>query len=63
MPLGPLDLGPHAGFILGAYAFTALVIAGLIGHAVRDRRAQTRALAALQDSSRPASQPPAERRA
>ena len=59
MNFGPPDLGPHAGFILGAYAFTALVIAGLIGHALRDRRAQTRALAALQDSSQPASRPPA----
>ncbi|TXM75582.1 heme exporter protein CcmD [Methylobacterium sp. WL69] len=63
MTLGPLDLGPHAGFILGAYAFTALVIAGLIGHAMRDRRAQTRALAALQDPSQPASRSSAERRA
>ena len=48
-----MDLGPHADFILGAYAFTALVIAGLIWHAVRDRRAQTRALTALQAASPP----------
>lgn len=53
MNLGLHDLGPHAGFILGAYAFTALVIAGLIWHAVRDRRAQTRALAALQEPTAP----------
>ena len=43
-----MDLGPHAGFILGAYAFTALVIAGLIVHAILDHRAQRRALAAFE---------------
>ncbi|MCJ2034485.1 heme exporter protein CcmD [Methylobacterium sp. J-068] len=43
-------LGTHAGYILGAYAFTALVIGGLILHAVRDHRAQKRALAGLQDA-------------
>ena len=45
-------LGPHAGFILGAYGFTALVIAGLIANALRDNRAQKRALAALQGETR-----------
>lgn len=44
-----MDLGPHGGFILGAYAFTALVVGGLILHALRDARAQRRALAAMQD--------------
>ncbi|MBY0260032.1 heme exporter protein CcmD [Methylobacterium sp.] len=44
-------LGPHAGFILGAYAFTALVVGWLILHALRDHRAQARALAALQDGT------------
>ncbi|MGH1569759.1 heme exporter protein CcmD [Methylobacterium sp. P31] len=39
-----MDLGPHGGFILSAYAFTALVMAGLVGNAIRDRRAQRRAL-------------------
>lgn len=48
MDLGPPDLGPHAGFVLAAYAFTALVVGGLILRAVQDRRAQARALAALQ---------------
>lgn len=43
-----MDLGPHGGFILGAYAFTALVIGGLILHALRDARAQRRTLAAMQ---------------
>ncbi|OAS26935.1 heme exporter protein CcmD [Methylobacterium platani] len=42
-----MDLGPHAAFILGAYGFTALVIAGLVAHAILDRRAQERALARL----------------
>jgi heme exporter protein D len=44
-----MDLGPHGGFILGAYGFTALVVGGLILHALRDARAQRRALAAMQD--------------
>lgn len=42
-----MDLGPHAAFILGAYGFTALVILGLVAHALIDRRAQDRALARL----------------
>ncbi|WP_264048606.1 heme exporter protein CcmD [Methylobacterium flocculans] len=44
-------LGPHAGYILGAYAFTVLVIGALIGHALRDHRTQKRALATLQDGA------------
>ena len=44
-----MDLGSHAGFILGAYGFTAFVIAALILNAVRDDREQKRALAALLD--------------
>lgn len=47
-----MDLGPHAGFIWGAYAFTALVLAALILNAVRDRRVQRRALQALGDDRR-----------
>ena len=43
-----MDLGPHAAFIVGAYGFATLVVAGLILAALLDRRAQTRALAALQ---------------
>ena len=46
-----MDLGPHAGFILAAYAFTALVVGGLIVNALRDHRAQKRALSGLQDES------------
>lgn len=42
-----MNLGPHAAFILGAYGFTALVILGLVAHAVLDRRTQERALARL----------------
>ncbi|MBO1022660.1 heme exporter protein CcmD [Methylobacterium sp. SD274] len=42
------SLGPHAGFILGAYAFTALVIGALIWRSLSDHRAQKQALAALQ---------------
>jgi len=47
-----MDLGTHAGFILGAYGFTALVIAGLILALWRDTRAQKRALAELQGEGR-----------
>ena len=39
-----MDFGSHGGFILAAYAFTGLVMAALIGNAIRDRRAQVRAL-------------------
>ncbi|RZK96625.1 MAG: heme exporter protein CcmD, partial [Methylobacterium sp.] len=42
-----LDLGSHGGFILASYAFTAVVMAGLVLNAVRDRRAQRRALSRL----------------
>ncbi|GLS44897.1 heme exporter protein CcmD [Methylobacterium brachythecii] len=42
-----MDLGSHAGFIVGAYAFTALVIGGLVIGALLDQRAQKRALTAL----------------
>lgn len=47
-----LDLGPHAGFILGAYGFTALVIGALIARALSDDRAQKRALAAFGEETR-----------
>jgi heme exporter protein D len=43
-----MTLGHHAGYILGAYAFTALVIGGLILHALRDHRARKRELDRLQ---------------
>ncbi|GJD59306.1 heme exporter protein CcmD [Methylobacterium dankookense] len=47
-----MDLGPHAGFIWAAYAFTGLVMAALVLNAVRDRHAQRRALRALGDDRR-----------
>ena len=47
-----MDLGSHGGFILASYAFTALVMGGLVLNAVRDRRAQARALARLQPETR-----------
>jgi heme exporter protein D len=47
-----MDLGPHAGFILAAYGFTALVVAGLIARAILDHRAQRRALAAFERRDR-----------
>ena len=43
-----MNLGPHAVFILAAYAVTGLVIAGLILRAALDHRAQLRALADLE---------------
>lgn len=43
-----MNLGQHAGYILGAYAFTVLVIGGLIVHGLRDHRSQKRSLERLQ---------------
>jgi heme exporter protein D len=40
----PMDLGPHAGFILAAYAIALAVVAGLIAWIVLDHRAQLRIL-------------------
>jgi heme exporter protein D len=40
----PMDLGPHAGFILAAYAIALAVVAGLIAWVVFDHRAQLRVL-------------------
>jgi heme exporter protein D len=42
-----MALGPHAAFILAAYAMTAIVIAALVAWVVADHRAQARALAEL----------------
>jgi heme exporter protein D len=39
-----MDLGPHAGFILAAYAAALIVIGALIGWVVTDHRAQQRTL-------------------
>lgn len=43
-----MELGPYAFFIVAAYAASALIVAGLILHAVVDHRAQTKALAELE---------------
>ena len=42
-----MALGPHAAFIVAAYAVATLVVAGLIAWVVFDHRAQARALADL----------------
>ncbi len=34
-----MDFGPHGGFIVAAYAFTALIMVGLVANAWRDRAA------------------------
>ena len=39
-----MDLGPHAGFIVTAYAVASVVVAGLIASVVTDHRALTRSL-------------------
>ena len=43
-----MDLGPHAFFIVAAYAATALILAALVLRAVIDHGAQVRALAELE---------------
>ena len=43
-----MDLGPHAGFILAAYAIALAVVAGLIAWIVLDHRAQMRILEDLE---------------
>ena len=42
------NLGPHADFIVAAYAVTVLVVAAMIGWVVLDHRAQKRSLARLE---------------
>ena len=39
-----MNLGPHAGFIVAAYAIALAVVAGLIAWIVFDHRAQLRIL-------------------
>jgi heme exporter protein D len=39
-----MDLGPHAGFIVAAYAIALAVVASLIAWIVVDHRAQLRIL-------------------
>ena len=43
-----MDLGPHAAFIIAAYAFAALVVIGLIAWVLADHAAQRRLLADLE---------------
>ena len=43
-----MDLGPHAAFILTAYAAAVVVIGGLIAWVLLDHRAQLRKLADLE---------------
>ena len=42
------NLGPHAGFIVAAYAIAALVLAALIAWVALDYRAQRRQIATLE---------------
>jgi heme exporter protein D len=43
-----MDLGPHADFIIAAYAAAVVVLGGLIAWVIADHRAQRRALADLE---------------
>jgi len=43
-----VNLGPHAAFIIAAYAVAALVVGALIAWIVLDYRAQKRRLGALE---------------
>jgi heme exporter protein D len=43
-----MDLGPHAAFILSAYAAMTLIVAGLIAWVLYDGRRQERALGELE---------------
>ena len=43
-----MDLGPHADFIVAAYAIAAVVLVLMIGWIVLDHRAQKQKLAALE---------------
>jgi heme exporter protein CcmD len=47
-----IELGQHAGFIIGAYAGVFLGVAALIGWTVFDSRHMSRRLAALGDKRR-----------
>jgi heme exporter protein D len=43
-----MELGPHAGFIVAAYATAAIVIGALVAWVVVDYRALARALAEIE---------------
>ena len=42
------NLGPHASFIIAAYAMAAVVVLGLIAWVIADHDAQRRRIAALE---------------
>jgi heme exporter protein D len=44
----PMNLGPHAAFIVASYVMAALVVLGLIAWVLADFRAQRRVLADLE---------------
>jgi heme exporter protein D len=44
-----MDLGPHAAFILAAYAAAALIVLALLIWVIADYRAQRRILARLEE--------------
>jgi len=43
-----MDLGPHAGFIIGAYIITTIVVVALVIWVAADHVSQKRALADLE---------------
>jgi heme exporter protein D len=43
-----VDLGPHAGFIIAAYAMAAMIVLALLVWVITDHRAQRRILARLE---------------
>ncbi len=43
-----MDLGPYAGFILGAYAAALLIVAAMIAWVLIDHRRQTKILSDLE---------------
>ena len=43
-----MDLGPHVGFIVGAYIMATAVVIGLVVWVTADHAAQKRALAELE---------------
>jgi heme exporter protein D len=44
-----MNLGPHAAFIVGAYAVAAIVVAAMIAWVAIDHRRQARILAELEE--------------
>jgi heme exporter protein D len=43
-----MDLGPHAAFIVGAYAVALLIVAALVGWVLIDNRRQRQILSELE---------------